>query len=192
MQSHPLSQFSRHYKSAQKKHDAFLDVMVLATLGNKNRPSARVVLYKGIFNRGIRFYTNYLSQKGRELQQNPYACLLFYWDAIGVQVRIEGKVKKISVKESDRYWACRPKESQISGTVSPQSCEIKNFQYLEDKAKKLRSQYSKKPIPRPEFWGGYDLLPTTFEFWYRGEHRLHQRVLYTKVRENWKRKYLAP
>ncbi len=167
--------------------------MVLATADEKGRPSSRVVLLKGIENGCFRFFTNYNSQKGKQIRKNPYGSLLFFWPEIERQVRIQGKIEKITEDESDEYFGSRPLESRISAVISPQSEVIPGRSYLENllntkKEELLRSN----SIIRPKHWGGYDLKPTSIEFWQGRESRLHDRILFLKIRTNWIRERLAP
>ena len=167
--------------------------MTLATATAKGHPSARVVLLKGIDQRGFVFYTNYLSRKGRELAANPRAALVLYWPALDRQVRITGRVSKLSAAESDEYFNSRPAGSRFSAAVSPQSSVIESRAALERKLAKLKAQYPGAAPPRPKHWGGYLVRPTEIEFWQQGEHRLHDRLRYRRLRNgSWNMEQLAP
>ena len=167
--------------------------MVLATANVDFKPSARVVLLKGIEEGAFIFYTNYNSRKGRELLWNPYATLLFFWNELHRQVRIEGRVKKISEEESDKYFQSRPEQSQLGALVSPQSEVIANRKFLEEKLAEAAAKFSGKKVPRPENWGGYKVIPQAIEFWQGRSSRLHDRILFTLINESeWKIERLAP
>ena len=166
--------------------------MILATADNKARPSVRVVLLKGISNKGITFFTNYKSRKGKELLQNSSAALLFYWRELERQVRIEGKIKKISRAESQKYFDSRPVESRIAAWASEQSKKIPDRKYLENKFDEFEQRFFDKKIPLPPDWGGFRLVPDYFEFWQGRENRLHDRICYKKSKRSWKIFRLAP
>lgn len=189
----PLKQFQRWYDEAMTAHVSMYDAMALATSTKSGLPSVRMVLLKQVDERGFVFYTNYNSRKGNELRENPNASLLFYWKELGRQIRIEGTVTTVSSEESDAYFQSRPRESQISAIVSPQSESIASREELERKAIEVGLQYQNKPIPRPPHWGGYVLKPHRIEFWQNREARLHDRILYTLQKdESWKVMRLAP
>ena len=167
--------------------------MTLATASRSGKPSARVVLLKSIDHRGFVFYTNYLSRKGRELAENPRAALALYWPALDRQVRITGRVSKLSAAESDEYFNSRPAGSRFSAAVSPQSSVIESRAALERKLAKLKAEYPDAVPPRPRHWGGYVVRPTEIEFWQQGEHRLHDRLRYRRGRDgSWIVEQLAP
>lgn len=165
--------------------------MTLATSTTNSKPSARTVLLKGVMEKGFVFYTNYSSRKGRELKQNPRAALVFHWRELERQVRIEGRIVKISVADSEQYFNSRPVLSRISAIVSPQSKVIPNRNYLQ----KIFDEYKNKPekeIERPNNWGGYILIPDYFEFWQGRKNRLHDRISYKLLKNGWKISRLAP
>jgi len=167
--------------------------MTLATATRDGKPSARIVLLKAIDQRGFSFFTNYLSRKGRELEENPHAALVLYWTALDRQVRITGRVSKLSAAESDEYFDSRAVGSRFSAAVSPQSSVIPSRKSLERKLAKLKAEYPDGAPPRPKHWGGYLVSPAEIEFWQQGEHRLHDRVRYRRVRNGpWIVDQLAP
>jgi len=167
--------------------------MTLATATRAGRPSARMVLLKGIDQRGFAFFTNYLSRKGRELAENPRAALVLYWAALDRQVRITGRVSKLSAAESDAYFNSRPAGSRFSAAVSAQSTVIASRGVLETRLAKLKAEYPDAAPPRPKHWGGYLVRPDEIEFWQQGEYRLHDRLRYRRARDgSWKLERLAP
>jgi pyridoxamine 5'-phosphate oxidase len=169
------------------------DSMVLITATPDAKPSGRVVLLKGVVpERGFRFYTNYESRKASELEANPQAQLLFYWPAFGRQIRVEGKVKRLSEKDSDEYWNSRPRGSQIGALASDQSRPLDSMDSLRKKAAQLEQKHEGKEIKRPKDWGGYELEPNYFEFWEDRPDRLHERITYTKDGAEWKIGRLNP
>ncbi|WP_370263416.1 pyridoxamine 5'-phosphate oxidase [Limnobacter sp.] len=167
------------------------NAMTLATVTADGRPSARIVLIKGVDERGFSFFTNYDSRKGQELAHNPYAALLFHWTELERQVRIEGTVEKLSAEESDAYYFSRPLGSRHGAWASPQSAEIASRQVLEERLCKVKSELGEAPA-RPPFWGGYRVVPTAFEFWQGRPSRLHDRLAFILQGGQWVRKRLAP
>ena len=168
------------------------NAMILATVSPDGNPHARTVLLKELRDGQFVFYTNYNSQKAKDLEANPNVTLVFLWLELQRQVRITGKAGKISPEESDTYFAARPKNSQIGAVISPQSQIIKNRQELEDKFYKVFEDTRDKEIQRPEHWGGYQTEPVSIEFWQGRESRLHDRILYTHKAGKWTAKRLAP
>lgn len=187
----PVSLFKAWYQEATQAMER-PDAMVLATANLKAEPSARVVLLKGIDEKGLHFYTNYESRKSKDLLENPKAALVFFWPAIERQVRVEGQVEKVSASESDDYWNSRPRESCLSALSSDQSRPVPNRDFLENRLSELRKKYEGKPIPRPPHWGGFLLIPESFEFWMEGAFRLHDRFIYKKKTGGWEIHQLAP
>ena len=168
------------------------NALILATVGEGGKPSARAVLLKALDVRGFTFFTNYDSRKGRELASNPHAAICFLWHPLERQVRIEGVVEKVTAKESDDYFAVRPLGSRLGAWASRQSNVIPNREYLENQHAELMAKYPDGNIPRPEFWGGYRLLPDVFEFWQGRPSRLHDRIRFRKAGAGWIKERLSP
>ncbi len=188
----PFTLFARWYALAQERacHDP--SAMALAAATPDGRPSVRMVLLKGFDARGFVFYTNYASRKGRELARNPFAALVFYWPDLRRQVRVSGRVVRVSDAESDAYFATRPLDSRLSAAASPQSAVIDSREELERRVAELALACPIGP-PRPPFWGGLRLVPEEFEFWQSREGRLHDRFRYTPRPEGgWQVERLAP
>jgi pyridoxamine 5'-phosphate oxidase len=168
------------------------NAMTLATADPAGRPSARMVLLRGWDDGGFTFFTNYDSRKGRELAANPWAALVFWWPALGRQVRAEGPVARVSAAESDAYFAARPRGSQLAAAASPQSRPIPDRRWLEDAVAELAVRLAGRNVPRPAHWGGFRLAPDAIEFWRRGEFRLHDRLRFERDGAAWRRERLAP
>jgi len=167
--------------------------MTLATADKNGKPSARVVLLKGVDDAGFVFYTNYRSRKARDLEGNSQAALVFYWSQLDRQVRVEGKVERVSEEESDDYFRTRPRESQLGALASPQSDVIESRKVLEESFKELDEQYGDRTVERPEHWGGYRVVPEKIEFWQNREGRLHDRIVFERSADgSWTIKRLAP
>ena len=188
-----MKQFAAWFKDALTAEEVLPEAMTVATSTRSGEPSARMVLLRGFDERGFGFFTNYDSQKGRELAENPRASLVVYWPRLGRQVRIGGAVVKQSAEESMRYFRSRPLASQLSAWASPQSSVIANRQILEDAAAALAAKYEGAPVPLPRHWGGYRVIPQTIEFWLHRDNRLHDRIRYTRqARGGWRIERLAP
>lgn len=192
VQNNAVKQFELWFNEVIKLKLPEQNAMILATSGKKARVSARVVLLKGFSNLGFKFFTNYKSTKGKNLRENSYASLLFYWAGLERQIRIEGKIKKLSKSESQKYFDSRPLESRIAAWASEQSKIIPDREYLELRYKKFEEKFSGKKVPLPPNWGGYILVPNYFEFWQGRESRLHDRICYKKENGRWKIFRLAP
>ena len=190
-QADPLKQFDQWLHEAIRAEIPEPNAMTLATISKENRPSTRPVLIKGYDERGIVWYTNYESRKGIELAGNPWAALQFHWVELERVVRIEGKVERVSDKESDDYFKSRPFDHRIGAWASPQSQVIASRNVIEKAAGKYAAEYPKDP-PRPKNWGGYRLKPVLWEFWQGRKSRLHDRLRYRQEAGTWKRERLAP
>jgi len=187
----PLRQFGQWLSEALAAKLPEPNAMTLATVGADGRPSTRIVLIKGFDERGIVWFTNYDSRKGRELAVNPFAALQFHWVELERVVRIEGRVERVDAAESDAYYQSRPIDSRIGAWASPQSQVIESRAVLVSNAARYAAQFMLKP-PRPPHWGGYRLKPDTWEFWQGRKSRLHDRLRYRREEERWVRERLAP
>lgn len=192
VERNPYVQFGRWWNEALGAEIDEVNAMTLATANAAGKPSARIVLLKGYDETGFVFFTNYLSRKGQEIAENGQATLLFFWKELERQVRIEGRIEKISAEESDDYFYSRPEGSRIGAWSSPQSRVIKDRSVIEENVKQYTSKFSDGNIPRPDHWGGYRVIPETIEFWQGRPSRLHDRILYTADQNNWVIQRLAP
>ncbi len=188
----PLVQFNVWFEQSLKSGVEEPNAMNIATVDQNGRPSSRTVLLKGVDDSGFLFFTNYNSRKGNQLKENPYATIVFLWLELQRQVIIEGKVEKISDSESDEYYNSRPFQSRIGAWTSEQSKEVDSREELEQKFTELEETFKGKNIPRPNYWGGYRLIPDRIEFWQGRENRLHDRIVYVLENKNWKIVRLSP
>ena len=188
----PFRQFEKWFQEAEAAKIGEPNAMTLATATREGRPSARTVLLKGLDGRGFVFFSNYESRKGRELEVNPQATLVFPWLAIERQVVVEGAVTKIPREESEAYFQSRPRASQLGTWVSQQSAIIPGRGVLEASLKMLEQKYAGEQVPVPPHWGGWRLVPETVEFWQGRRSRLHDRLRYRRVKDGWTIERLAP
>jgi pyridoxamine 5'-phosphate oxidase len=188
----PFIQFDHWYRERLLLVTTYPDSLSLGTASTDGNVSVRTVLLKEFDSRGFVFFTNYKSRKGRQLSENPNAAMLFYWPESGRQVRIEGRVEKISEEESRIYFNSRPRESRIGAWASNQSSVIPGRDHLDDLVGRFNAEFKGKPIPKPPHWGGFRLFPVMFEFWQEGKFRLHDRLVYTPSKKGWAIKRLAP
>jgi len=188
----PFAQFAAWLDDARACGEEEPEACALATVGADGAPSLRMVLLRAHDPRGLAFYTNYESRKGHDLAADPRAAMTFYWRAVDRQIRIEGRVERVSAAESDAYFAARPRESRISALASPQSRIIEDRAALEALVREAAARVDGRDVPRPAFWGGYRLVPDTFEFWQAGPHRLHDRLRYRREGDAWRIERLAP
>jgi pyridoxamine 5'-phosphate oxidase len=188
----PFAQFGHWWLEAVESKIDEVNAMTLATSSADGFPSARIVLLKGYDRNGFVFFTNYNSQKGQDIEANPKACLLFFWKELERQVRIDGSIEKISAQESEVYFQSRPIGSRIGAWCSPQSSVIPDRTVLDKNVDYYSNKFSAQLVPRPDHWGGYLVKPTAIEFWQGRSSRLHDRLRYTKIADNWKLERLAP
>ncbi|MEO6489218.1 MAG: pyridoxamine 5'-phosphate oxidase [Ferruginibacter sp.] len=189
----PVKQFEKWWQDVLNSNIDEVNAMTLATVGSAGTPSARIVLLKGIDEKGFLFFTNYESQKGKALKENPSACLVFFWKELERQVRVEGIVEKLPGEESDEYFNSRPEGSRIGAWASPQSQVIPSREILEENFVGLSMKFTGQNIERPPHWGGYILKPSMVEFWQGRPNRMHDRIQYTMVEgKTWKIQRLAP
>jgi pyridoxamine 5'-phosphate oxidase len=189
----PLVEFGRWYRLAEESGVAQPDAMALATATSDGVPSARMVLLKGVDGGGFVFYTNHESRKARELAENPRAALILYWSPIRRQVRVTGRVDRVSAEESEAYFRTRPHGSRLAAWASRQSSAIEGRAVLEDEYRRLEGEYAGGDVPLPPFWGGYRVTPDVIEFWMGRENRLHDRLRYTRRPDgSWQIDRLAP
>jgi pyridoxamine 5'-phosphate oxidase len=189
----PIRQFDTWWQEALHSEIDEVNAMTLATASADGIPAARIVLLKGYDEHGFVFFTNYESFKGMQLDENPRACLVFFWKELERQVRITGLVEKVSAEESDAYFNSRPEGSRIGAWVSPQSQVIASREWLEDREKKYTKDFAAQSVKRPNHWGGYRVKPISLEFWQGRSNRLHDRIQYTLQGDNkWIIERLAP
>jgi len=188
----PWRQFQRWLREAVASQLPEPNAMILATADNRGRPSARAVLLKDLDDQGFVFFTNYLSPKGEQLAENPHGALVFMWQELQRQVRIEGPVHKVSPEESEAYFHNRPLGARLGAAASQQSQVVANRQVLADRFRHLSEQYPDGHIPRPAHWGGYRVIPVMLEFWQGRENRLHDRLRYRRQDNGWIIERLEP
>jgi pyridoxamine 5'-phosphate oxidase len=188
----PIALFSDLFAQAKQRGLEEPEAMVLSTVDENGRPSSRYVLLKEVDPRGFVFYTNLESRKARNLAVNPYAALCFYWPPLDKQVRVEGNVERVSDADADAYFATRPRESQIGAWASKQSATLASRETLDRDVEAARARFEGRPVPRPPFWSGFLVVPTTIEFWTRHAARLHDRARFTRANGRWVRTLLYP
>jgi pyridoxamine 5'-phosphate oxidase len=188
----PLPLFQTWLAAARAELGYDAEAMAVATASSDGAPSVRMVLLKGVDERGLVFFTNYSSRKGIELQHNPRAALLFHWQPLGRQVRVEGPVSRADRAEGEAYARSRPRQSQLSALASPQSQVVPDREWLERRVAELDREYEGRDLPVGEHWGGYRVVPESWEFWQHDEHRLHDRERYTRTADGWRVERLAP
>ncbi len=189
----PIAQFSRWFDEALASNIPEPNALTLSTVSPDGRPSGRIVLLKGVENGKFIFYTNYQSQKGKELEENPACALTFFWPGLERQVRIEGVAARSDSVSSEKYFQSRPRESQVAAWSSPQSAIIASREILEARVKEIQKKFEgKEKLPKPNQWGGYAVEPTEIEFWQGRPNRLHDRFIFLKEDQQWKMHRLAP
>lgn len=192
IERNPIKLFEIWFNYAIEKKVLEPNAMTLATADKNGKPSARIVLLKDYSEEGFVFFTNYNSIKGNQLEKNPNAALVFWWGTLAKQIRIEGSVEKTSTKESDEYFNSRPRGNQLGAIVSDQSQPVQSYSYLESEFEKYPESIKKKVV-RPNYWGGYRVIPDMIEFWQGRENRLHDRLRFTKTDINqWRLERLSP
>lgn len=187
----PFKQFDKWMLEVLRSGFYEPNAMTIATADKNGKPSARVVLLKGIDSTGFLFFTNYKSKKGKDIEQNPYGSLLFYWDKLERQVRIDGKLEKVSKEESEAYFNTRPYKSRLGAWASKQSTVIESRSVIVKEFLKYMVKF-RNHVPLPDYWGGYRLVPESFEFWQGRPNRLHDRINYSKLKKGWKIERLSP
>ena len=184
--------FRQQFLEAEKTELREPTAMTLATVDERGRPSARTMLLKSVDESGFVFFTNSCSRKGRELEHDAHAALCFFWQTLMKQVRVEGGVTRISTENANAYWRTRPRDSQIGAWASRQSEPLDSRQTLLDQVERYREKFKDGPVPRPDHWMGFCLVPDYIEFWKSGWYRLHERISYRKTADGWSRTLLNP
>ena len=192
IENNPIQRFNRLFEQIRNEDQPESTAMVLATATPAGRPAARVVLLKACDERGFVFYTNLHSRKGRELEENPFAALCFYWQPIATQVRVEGRIERVTESEADVYFASRPRGSQLGAWASRQSEVLPTREELLTNFEKYKKEFEGQEVPRPDFWSGYRLVPAVIEFWHGLENRLHERYEYRRTGNEWQVILLNP
>jgi pyridoxamine 5'-phosphate oxidase len=188
----PIASFVEAFERAKRKEPGDATACALATADASGAPSVRMVLLKEVDERGFVFHTNYRSRKALELESNPRAALCFYWESLHEQVRVEGQVERVSEAESDAYFATRSRASRLGAWTSKQSQVLESRAHLLSRFVRFETRFATVPVPRPEFWGGYRLIPERVEFWFSQRHRLHDRRLYSRTDGGWTMQRLYP
>lgn len=188
----PTVQFARWFEEALNANVSEPNAFVLATATPEGRPSARVMLLKGLDARGFTFFTNYESRKGREILANPWVAMDFFWDELERQVRVEGRAEKVPAEESDAYFASRPHGSRLGAWASSQSSRITSREELEERLREVEARFGGGEVPRPPHWGGFLVAPVRIEFWQGRPSRLHDRILYELDESGWSVSRLSP
>jgi pyridoxamine 5'-phosphate oxidase len=188
----PLQQFRRWFSEAEQAGLNAPQAMALATATVDGAPSVRMVLLKGADEHGFVFFTGYVSRKAGELDANPRAALLFHWDSLGRQVRVEGRVERVAGQESDAYFATRPRGAQLAAAASQQSSVLRDRAEIDDRVAELAREHEDSDVRRPDYWGGYRLVPEAYEFWQHRDDRLHDRFRYGYENGDWVIERLSP